>query len=78
MRDVHMHMKWKNWSLCNSDPGSTMIPPKQLILKARHIRSDASRPGDLYAIAGGLHAKDVAMDVGIYSSLSNLVYYIHP
>jgi hypothetical protein len=56
--------------LCNPDPCGTAIPSNQLILEARHLRSDASRPGDLYSLAGGLHAKDAAMDVVICSSLS--------
>jgi len=63
-------MAVKRLALCNHDPGGVAIPPNQLILEARHLRSDASRPGDLYAIAGGLHAKDAAMDVVICSTLS--------
>ncbi len=46
------------------------IPPNQLIIEARHLRSDASIPGDLYAIEGGTHAKDAAMDVLITSTLA--------
>ena len=53
----------KQLALCNPDPGGIAIPPSQLILEVKHLRSDASRPGDQYAIVGGLHAKDVAMDV---------------
>ena len=56
--------------MCNPDPGGTTIPPNQLILEARHLRSDSSRPGDLYAMAGGLHAKDATMDVVLVSILS--------
>jgi hypothetical protein len=60
----------KRLALCNPDPGGVAIPPNQLILEARHLRSDSSRPGDLYALAGGLHAKDTAMDVVIMSTLT--------
>ena len=60
----------KRLALCNPDPGGKRIPSNQLILEARHMRSDASRPGDLYAIVGGSHAKDAAMDVVICSTLS--------
>ena len=34
------------------------------------MRNDALRPGDLYALASGLHAKDVAMDVVLCTALS--------
>ena len=34
------------------------------------MRSDSSRPGDLYALVSGLHAKDAAMDVVLVSTLS--------
>jgi len=60
----------KRLALSNPDPGGIAIPSNQLILEARHLRSDASRPGDLYALAGELHAKDAAMDVVLCSSLS--------
>ena len=60
----------KRLALCNPDPRGVAIPPNQLILEARHLRSDASRPGDLYAPAGGLHAKDDAMDVVLCTALS--------
>ena len=63
-------MAVKRLALCNPDPGGTAIPPNQLILEARHLRSDKSRPGDLYALAGGSHAKDVAMDIVLVSTLS--------
>jgi hypothetical protein len=60
----------KRLALCNPDPGGITIPPSQLILEAKHLRSDSSRPGDLYAVAGGLHAKDAAMDVVMCSTMS--------
>ena len=60
----------KRLALCNPDPGGTAIPSNQLMLEARHLRNDASRPGDLYVIVGGSHAKDAAMDVVICSALS--------
>jgi len=62
----------KRLALCNPDPGGTAIPLSMLIIEARHLRSDASRQGDLYDIAGGLYVKDVAMDVIICSSISGL------
>ena len=37
----------KRLALRNPDLGGVAIPPSQLILEARHLRSDASRPGDL-------------------------------
>jgi hypothetical protein len=46
------------------------IPSNLLLIEPRHLRSDDSRPGDLYAIAGGHHAKDAAMDIMISSSLT--------
>jgi hypothetical protein len=60
----------KRLALCNPDPGSTAIPPSMFIIEAKHLKSDVSCPSDVYAIAGGLHAKDAAMDVVIYSSTS--------
>jgi hypothetical protein len=57
--------------LCNPDPGGIAIPPSQLILEAKHLRSDSSRTGDLYAIAGDLHATFSAMDVVLTSTISN-------
>ena len=65
----------KRLALTNSDPGGVAIPSNQLLIEPRHLRSDDSRPGDLYAIARGLHAKDAAMDQMITSSLikSNLL-----
>jgi hypothetical protein len=65
-----MELAVKKLVLCNPDPGSIAIPPNQIILEAIYLRSDSSRPGDLYAIAGGLHAKDVAMDAVLTSTLS--------
>ena len=58
--------------LCNPDPGGrgVAIPSNQLILEAKHLRSDNSRLGDMYAIAGGLHAKDATMDMVLCSTLS--------
>jgi hypothetical protein len=59
----------KRLALCNPELGGMAIPRKQIILEAKHLRSDEYRLGVLYAIAEGLHAKDVAMDVVICSSL---------
>ncbi len=60
----------KRLALSNADPGGVAIPSGQLLIEPRHLRSDDSRPGDLYAVAGGLHAKDAAMDLMVTSSLS--------
>ena len=60
----------KRLALSNPDPGGTAIPYNQLLIESRHLRSDDSRPGGLYAMARGLHAKDDAMDLVITSSLS--------
>ena len=51
----------KRLALSNSDPGYVAIPSNQLLIEPWHMRSDDSRPGDLYAIAGGLHASDAAV-----------------
>jgi len=73
-RRTHVHevvkLAVKRLVLCNPDPGGVAIPSNQLILEARHLHSDASRPGDLYALVGGLHAKDVSMDVVLNTALS--------
>ena len=60
----------KRLALYNLDPVGIAIPPSQLILEAKHSRSDSSRPGDLYARVRGLHAKDAAVDVVICSTMS--------
>ena len=60
----------KRLALCNPGPGDMAIPPSQLILEAKHLRFDSSRPGDVYAIVGGLHAKDATMYVVLCSMLS--------
>jgi len=60
----------KRLALSNADPGGVAIPSGQLLIEQRHMRSDDSRPGYLYALAGGLHAKDAAMDLMVSSSLN--------
>jgi hypothetical protein len=60
----------KRLALCNPDLGGIAVRSNQILIEPRHMRSDDSRPGDLYAVAGGYHAKDVAMDIIISSSLS--------
>jgi hypothetical protein len=58
-------------ALCSPDPGGVAVPPSPiLIIEPRPLRSDDSRLGDLYVVAGGHHAKDAAMDITISSSLS--------
>ena len=73
-RSTHVHevvkLTVKRLALCNPNLGGIAIASKLLILEARHMRSDASRLGDLYALDGGLHTKDVAMDVVLCTSLS--------
>ena len=63
-------------ALSNADPGGVAIPSGLLLIEPRYLRSDDSRPGDMYAVAGGLHAKDAAMDLMVTSSLniSNLLH----
>jgi hypothetical protein len=62
----------KRLVLSNPDPwgGGVAIPSSQILIEPRHLRSDESRPGYLYAIVGGDHAKDAAMDIMISSTLS--------
>jgi hypothetical protein len=60
----------KRLALYNQDPGGMAIPPKHPILETKHIRSDSSPPRDMYAEAGGLHAKDAAMNCVLCSTLS--------
>jgi len=57
-------------SALQPNPGGVAIPPNQLILEAKQLRSDSSRPEDMYAIAGYIHAKDAAMNVVLCSTLS--------
>ncbi len=60
----------KRLALSNPDPGGIAIPSALLLIEPRHLRSDDSRPGDLYVMAGGSHAKDAALDLMISSSIS--------
>ncbi len=60
----------KRLALSNPDPRGTAIPSNLLLIEPRHLRSDDSRPGDLYVMVGGRHAKDAAMDLMISSSTS--------
>jgi hypothetical protein len=57
-------------ALCNPDLGGGVLPSNLLLIKPRHLRSDDSRPSDMYAIAGGHRAEDAAMDLMITSSFS--------
>ena len=60
-----------NASLCAARTrGGVALPFNLLLIEPRHLRSDTSRLGDLYAIASGHHAKDAAMDLMISSILS--------
>jgi hypothetical protein len=58
----------KRPALSNSDPGGIAIPSNPLLIKPWLLRNKDSRPGDLYAVVGGLHAKDVIMDLIMYTS----------
>jgi hypothetical protein len=60
----------KRLALSNPKPSSVAVPSCQLLIEARHLRSDDSKPGDLYVMVGGRSAKDTAMVVMISSSLS--------
>jgi hypothetical protein len=60
----------KRLALCNPEPVGIEVPSSQIGIEPRHLRSDDSRPGDLYVAPGGHHAKDAAMDIMITSSLS--------
>ena len=60
----------KRMELCNPNPGGVALPSNLLLIEPKHLRSDDSRPGDLYAIAGAHHANDATMDLVISSSLS--------
>ncbi len=51
-------------------PGGIAIPSNLLLLEPRHLRSDDSRPGDLYARAGGSQAKDAALDLTLVTILT--------
>ena len=61
----------KRLALSNPDPGGVAIPPRLLLIEPRHLRSDDSRPSDLYVMARGSHAKDAALDLMVSSSLSH-------
>jgi len=50
--------------------GRVALPSNLLLIEQRHTRSDDSRPGELYVIAGEQHAKDATMNLIITSSLS--------
>jgi len=47
-----------------------VVPSSQILIERRHLRSDDSRLGDMYVVAGAHYAEDVAMDIMITSSLS--------
>ena len=61
----------KRLVLSNPDPRGVVIPSNLLLIEPRHLKSDDSRPGDLYVMAGGRHAKNVDMDFMISSSHLN-------
>ena len=66
-----LKMSLKRLALPNIDPGGIVIPSNQLLIEQQqHSRSDESRPGDMYAVARGLRAKVIAMDLTLTSSLS--------
>ncbi len=65
-----MKLSLKRLALSNHDPGGIAIPSALLLIEPRHLRSDDSRPGDLYEMAEVSHAKDAALDLMISSSLS--------
>ncbi len=65
-----LKLSLKRLALSCADTRGIAIPSNQLLIEPRHMRSDESRPGDLYEEAEGLHMKDVAMDLMVTSSLS--------
>ena len=65
-----MKLALKRLALSNPDPGGIAIPSALLLIEPRHLRSDDSKPGDLYVMAGGSNAKDAALDLMLSSSLS--------
>ena len=40
-------------------PGGVLVPSYMVVIEPIHMRSDESRPGDLYDVAGLHHAKDL-------------------
>jgi len=74
-RCLHAHeiakLSIKRLALSNPDPGGIAILSNLLLIEPRHLRSDNSRPSDLYGMEGGRQAKDAAMDVMVSSTISN-------
>ena len=64
-----LKLSLKRLALSSAGPGGVAIPSNQLQIEPRHMRSDDSRPGDLSRVVGGLHAKDVAIDIMVTLSL---------
>ena len=60
----------KRMALSKPDPGGVAIPSNLLLIEPWHLRSDDSRPGDLYVMARGRHAKDATINQMVSSSLS--------
>ena len=65
---IQLATKWL--VLCNPDPGGVAVSSCQIRIELIYLQSDDSRPGDLYAMPGGHHAKDAAMDIMISSTRS--------
>ena len=42
----------KRLALCNPDPGGIAVTSSHILIEPRHLRSDDSRPWDLYVVAG--------------------------
>jgi hypothetical protein len=72
-RRIHAHevvkLALKKLVLSSSTPAGCAFPPSAVLIEPRHLRQDNSRPGDLYAIAQGMHRKDTVMDLVITSGL---------
>jgi hypothetical protein len=72
-RILHAHelykLAMKRLVLTSSSPGGIVFPSSSVLIEPRNLRSDQSRPGDLYAVGNGMHRTDSVMDVVITSAL---------
>ena len=61
----------KRLAFSSPDLGGIAITSHLLLVEPRHMRSDDTRPGDIYVMAGGSNAKDVAVDLIVSFSMSS-------
>ncbi len=64
-------MAVKRLVLTSSSPDGSVFPAASVLIEPRHLRQDKSRPGDVYAIANGMHTDDSVMDIIITSALNS-------